>query len=127
MALTDNSREFFRKVSRKIDTVQKVTGERFVAQARQTNTYKDQTANLRNSIGYMVLSSEGRSDDFGGGEGGAKGRSLASSQLDMNTIVMAAGMEYGAAVEAKGYDVISNSVNQAKRNYDRLIKKALKV
>ncbi len=127
MALEDNSRDFMRRLNHKIDVVQKVTGERFVANARQTNTYTDQTANLRNSIGYSAVSSEGRLDDFGGGEGGAKGKALAGDHLEMNTIVMAAGMSYAAAVESKGYDVISNSVNRAKRSYKDLLVKSLKV
>ena len=37
-----------------------------------------------------------------------------------------AGMEYAAAVEAKGYDVISGSIPQATKDFDRRLKLAMK-
>ena len=94
-------------------------GEQVLNAARLTNSYKDQTGNLRSSIGYVVavdgeivqMSSfdtvkEGR-------EGSREGKEYAM-QLVRNfpqgiVLIVVAGMNYASYVSAKGYDVLDSS------------------
>lgn len=92
-------------------------GERVVKYSREHGSYTDQTGNLRNSIGYVVIQ-YGRvvKDGFGSGEPQTKARAIAldtARSLDGNKtyLVWVAGMEYAKYVEAKGFDVISGSGN----------------
>jgi hypothetical protein len=114
-------------------------GEEFVVNARNTDTYHDQTGNLRSSIGYVVYhNGQLLSDNFqavgarkrygtsnhnavqkkyGTGtktdEGVMKARELADEVAAEHpqgfVLVCVAGMEYAASVEARGYDVITTS------------------
>lgn len=101
-------------------------GEQVVSYAREHGSYTDQTSNLRNSIGYLIVqhgrvihfSFEGdtpsRSKQGDVGEAHKTGYSYArdvASNLDKDKtyLVWVAGMEYAAAVEAKGYDVLKGS------------------
>lgn len=78
----------------------------------------DRTGNLRSSIGYAVISDgsvkiERFKKHVGGEEGIAAGKRLVKEiSLKYNkgmVLVITAGMEYAAAVESKGYDVITGS------------------
>lgn len=76
----------------------------------------DWTANLRSSIGYIIVyNGQVVNSDFesaGGQEGVSEAKTFASSlipQIPPNTyaVICVAGMNYAAYVEAKGYDVIT--------------------
>ncbi len=85
------------------------------------------TANLQNSIGFIVIQ-DGRetTSDFGSGMGGSQGRKVAREHsISDHGLVMVAGMKYAAAVESKGYDVISNSVNNARKEHEKIMKNVL--
>lgn len=84
-------------------------GEECIAEARNNGAYQDQTGNLRNSVGYCVLLN-----------GEVKGQKV--SHLNKKTIdevsqkypkdlvlIVVAGMNYAAYVEAKGYNVLSST------------------
>lgn len=84
-------------------------GEECIAEARNNGAYQDQTGNLRNSVGYCVLLN-----------GEVKRQKV--SHLNKKTIdevsqkypkdlvlIVVAGMNYAAYVEAKGYNVLSSS------------------
>ncbi len=116
--------KFFRKTQRAIQTVGEVTGEKFIRNARQISTYRDRTANLRNSVGYMAQSPVGSVSDANSDAGQAI--SEVTGEIKDSGLIMVAGMNYAAAVEARGYDVITNSVEQAKADYDNILKRALK-
>jgi len=97
-----------------------MTGEAFVNDARSTRTYKDQTGNLRSSIGY-IIARDGviiQENIEGKAEGKARARETAKEVLRENSkgfvLIVVAGMEYAAAVESKGYDVITGSIPAAK-------------
>lgn len=118
-------------------------GEEFVRMARLTNTYKDQTGNLRNSIGYIILKNgEQIFENFtqsahveliatagdhkgqkvtttGSVDGTEKGKQfaeLAKVKFPKGyVLIVVAGMEYAAAVEAKGYDVLTGSSQTAEK------------
>lgn len=91
--------------------------------AKTTDTYTDRTNNLRSSIGYVlykdgqkVSASFEKAGDGGegnGSEGMKKGLayadSVANSFSSGYVVVMVAGMDYAAYVEAKGFDVITGA------------------
>lgn len=96
------------------------TGERQRHIPRHVPNYIDWTANLRSSIGYVVVMDGqivGMSDfskvkglDSDGGEGSKKGkeyaRSLASRFPQGAALIVVAGMDYASYVQRKGYDVL---------------------
>ena len=94
-------------------------GEQVLNVARLTNSYKDQTGNLRSSIGYVV-SVDGeivQTSSFdvvkGGGEGAKGGKSYAMQLVEDFpqgiVLIVVAGMNYASYVSAKGYDVLDSS------------------
>lgn len=91
-------------------------GEQFVNNAREKDTYKDRTGNLRASIGYLILH-EGtivRENFRGKTKAGVEkakafAREMSGYYPKGYVLIGVAGMNYAAAVEAKGYDVISGS------------------
>ena len=97
-----------------------MVGEQFVNDARNIQTYQDQTGNLRSSIGY-IIARDGmiiQENVEGKPEGLAKAKGVAREVLRENSkgfiLIVVAGMEYAAAVESKGYDVITGSIPAAK-------------
>ena len=94
-------------------------GEQVLNAARLTNSYKDQTGNLRSSIGYVVAV-DGEIVQMSsfevvkeGGEG-AKGGKAYAMQLVRDfphgiVLIVVAGMNYASYVSAKGYDVLDSS------------------
>jgi len=109
-----------------------VIGEQVLNVARSTNSYKDQTGNLRSSIGYVVVQDGNivRMSDFAvvkeGVEGQADGqefaRSLARRHNKGIVLIVVAGMNYAYYVKKRGYDVIDSSELQA----DVLVPKMLR-
>ena len=91
-------------------------GELFVNKARLGGNYKDQTGNLRSSIGYLILK-DGKvidknfqGDKARGKEAGIKAASEVANDFPKGYVLIGvAGMNYAAAVESKGYDVITGS------------------
>lgn len=107
-------------------------GEQCLTEARNTNSYKDQTGNLRSSIGYTIVK-DGRvirQSDFAvvrkGSEGKSEGeqfaRSLASKFPEGIVLIVVAGMNYASYVSAKGYNVLDSAELLA----DRLVPSILK-
>lgn len=90
-------------------------GEEFVKKARQIDTYTDRTGNLRASIGYVIM--KGNQEVFSSFPGGTKEGLEAAKNLTTElgrgnegyVLIGVAGMNYAAAVETLGYDVISGS------------------
>ena len=80
--------------------------------------FYDLSANLRSSIGYVILDGNTKKEEdfmqFGDGSKGKatgleKGIEVAKQYKGLKLVVVA-GMEYATYVEAKGYDVITNSI-----------------
>lgn len=102
-------------------------GEKFIEVARRSGSYKDQTGNLRSSVGYVIAKDgEVVKENFVESDKGTdkttgkyKGRRLAEevslSHAGGYILVGVAGMEYAAAVEAKGYEVISGANAQCEK------------
>lgn len=114
--------------------VLRYVGEKAINEARLNGSYKDQTGNLRNSIGYVIVvngkvidenftySSRGSASE----EDGLKiGRSLAleiaSQQTDI-ALVVVAGMKYALYVESTGLNVLSSAEQLAKIQVPNLLK-----
>ena len=128
MAIRDIEREmdrFFEKVNEQLHRVDQITGESFVRNARQTNTYRDRTANLRNSIGYSAIAPGSRQESAN--VHAKQAISEVENEVSDHGLILVAGMDYAYHVEAKGYDVISNSVETAKVQHKRLLEQMLKI
>ena len=110
-----------------------MVGEAFVNAAREKTpaegSFTDQTGDLRSSIGWVVARDgniltakfEGKT-----AEGRAQGHKIADEVLRQYSkgfiLIVVAGMEYAAAVESKGKDVITGSIPAAKELLKRKIK-----
>jgi len=99
-------------------------GEQVVNEAKSTNSYKDQTNNLRSSIGYVVVyngqifnmqkfSRSGSGAEGDGSEGVQTGTAyatkLAASYPRGIYLIVVAGMKYAIHVSNKGYDVLESA------------------
>ncbi len=107
-------------------------GERCLNAARDTNSYKDQTGNLRSSLGY-VISCDGKivyESTFevvkNGADGAKSGIQFAKEIVrqfpEGIVLIVVAGMNYAQFVSAKGYDVIDSAELLA----DRLVPQIMK-
>lgn len=107
-------------------------GEVCLNVARSTNSYKDQTGNLRSSIGYVVAV-DGRivnQSDFEtvkkGGDGSKQGAAFAKQLVRRFPkgvcLIVVAGMDYAVHVKNRGYDVLDSSELTADRIVPYMLK-----
>lgn len=109
-------------------------GELCVIQARELNTYRDQTGNLRNSIGYVIVKDGqvvkrnfGKSSKVGksGGRGVLAGLALANqlaSEMSKGWgLIVVAGMNYALSVESRGLDVLTSAEQLAITELPKLL------
>lgn len=116
-----------------VETLQRA-GEMFVKLARESGSYDNQTGNLRSSIGYVIAyNGKALKDNFqsisGAQSGTAEARQLATkvaAQMKGFVLIGVAGMQYAAAVESKGFEVISSSSLQAEMFLKKSIQTILK-
>jgi len=102
----------------------KYMGEMLAKYAKESHTYTDQTGNLTNSIGYAIVH-QGKVMHYGGeiqpGDGAAEGLKVAMAMAaklpNTYSLVIVAGMNYAAYVEAKGYNVILPAELKAKKEF----------
>lgn len=107
-------------------------GLELVRTARLLHSYQDQTGNLTNSIGYVVIRrksvvAQGGELKSGAGADEAKEvcmRIAAESKYDW-TLAIVAGMEYAAYVEAKGYNVLMPAELKAQRDFGPAMRKLI--
>ena len=107
-------------------------GEQVLNTARSTDSYKDQTGNLRSSLGYIIVedgqvvqisSFETVKQGHEGSKAGAEyAKQLAREYPTGIVLIVVAGMNYAAYVSANGYDVHDSAELLA----DRLVPKMLK-
>ena len=97
-------------------------GVDFMNNAKTNASFHNQSGNLRSSIGYaVILDGKVLDEDYeltGDGQDGITAskelvRKLARENESGFVLVGMAGMEYAAAVESKGYDVITGSTPMA--------------
>lgn len=104
-----------------------------VKEARQNGKYTDRTGNLRSSIGYAILE-DGKPIKKSGFErvkataADAQGQSealitrLAATYNTGLVLVVVAGMDYAAYVEARGYNVLNSAETLAKTLVPQMLK-----
>lgn len=105
-------------------------GEQCVKLARENGDYIDQTGNLRASVGY-VLYNHGQiiSSNFGTGSSNMEGaynamavaNEAASKHPTGLCLVVVAGMNYAAAVESRGRDVLASTEIYAMQTAPKMI------
>lgn len=107
-------------------------GEQFVSNARQRADFTDRTGNLRSSMGYVILKDGNQLyDNFQQKSGGTVGVDKAKEVIDEikknfptgYVLIGVAGMDYAAAVESKGFDVITSSAGIAELSLKDAVKK----
>lgn len=108
-------------------------GESCVREARLRANFRDQTGNLRSSIGYVlvlngkVVSQSDFASVKGGGQGAEVGekfaKRLATSNLKNTgvTLIVVAGMNYASHVSARGYDVLDSAELLAKKIVPKML------
>lgn len=118
-------------------TIQRLNliGFNFVKNARLQADFTDRTGNLRSSIGYIILRNGDQvSENFEKSKKGtdkatgeATAKQLAKNIGDKYTsgyaLIVVAGMEYAAAVESKGRDVLTGSSIEATKDLQKYFKK----
>lgn len=105
-------------------------GEELTKYAREQHNYTDQTGNLTSSIGYAVVRN-GKIVNYGGeiksGDGAAEGlkiaQKMAANASSSFSLLIVAGMNYAAYVEAKGYNVILPAELKAKADLPAYMQK----
>lgn len=129
---------FLEKVREKqIERMQKL-GEMCLIDARTNKGYMMQTGALLSSTGYMIFEDgvalHTQFDAASGAESNAAqnginaGKSLAESvgkETKGISLVVVAGMNYAAYVEAKGYNVLSSAEHLAQRELPRMLEKLI--
>ena len=122
------------KLDEAIKTKFKYLGEELVKYAKDNHNYTDQTGNLTNSIGYAVVHNNeivyssvdnvsGVADD----SAFQAAKEMAQTIYGNNgySLIIVAGMNYAAYVEAKGYNVILPAELKAKKDFINEIAKVL--
>lgn len=124
--------KFAKERERKAFEILSYIGIEAVKFAKKYHGYQDRTGNLTSSIGYAIINNGKIESTYGGGDAtvqqgltgktkkikstseGRQGAVKIVEQLAAEyprglILVVIAGMEYAAAVESKGYDVITGS------------------
>lgn len=104
-------------------------GEELASYAKDQHNYTDRTGNLTNSIAYAVVK-EGKIVSYGGetqpGEGAETALKVATeyaaSVPNTFSLIVVAGMNYAAYVEAKGYNVILPAELKARTDFPKVIR-----
>lgn len=113
-------------------------GEMCLVEARTNKGYMMQTGALLSSTGYEVfvdgVAIHSQFDAASGAESNAAEMGIKSGQSIVETIgkgtkgialVVVAGMNYAAYVEAKGYNVLSSAEHLAERELPRMLEKLI--
>lgn len=123
------------RANRELLNIAAYIGEKAVEYARKNGSYKDQTGNLRSSIGYAVVHDkkvilkDALEKVKNGVEGVQVGNQFRNELIEeqqkkgISTIVLA-GMDYAAAVESTNRDVISGSELMVKKLVPELLRRS---
>lgn len=113
-------------------------GEMCLVEARNNKGYMMQTGALLSSTGYQVfvdgVAVHSQFDAASGAESGAAATGMKAGQSIAERVgkgtkgvalVVVAGMNYAAYVEAKGYNVLSSAEHLAERELPRMLEKLI--
>lgn len=89
-------------------------GDQAATIARRSTAYRDNTGNLRGSVGYLVAYNGAVvQENFSAGSGGVTGadyaRGLLSAYPTGYALLLVAGMRYASKVESTGRDVLTSA------------------
>lgn len=112
-------------------------GEACIKEARENGSYIDRTGNLRSSIGYVILrdgaifknggfdtsSHNGTEGEPGASTGNAVIKQLIKEYRKGFVLIVVAGMEYAAYVEAKNFNVLTSAELLAEQLVPQILKK----
>lgn len=144
-SVTRHIDNFLQRVEAAIIRRLEVLGEQCVNVARSVNSYKDQTGNLRNSIGYVILKNgviirrdfkksasvttvtkSGKSKtNKGSADGVAVGEAyaelLAKKFPEGYVLIVVAGMSYAGTLESRSIDVLTTAEQYAEQKLPGMI------
>ena len=113
-------------------------GEMCLIEARNNKGYMMQTGALLSATGYQVfvdgVAVHTQFDAASGAESGAAAKGMKAGQTIADKVgkqtkgvalVVVAGMNYAAYVEARGYNVLSSAKHLAKRELPRMLEKLI--
>lgn len=105
-------------------------GESLAKYAKDNHNYTDRTGNLTNSISYVVVRNKEivfGPDQSSTGQAAALQAALKMIDTlpDCISLIIVAGMNYAAYVEAKGYNVILPAELKAKTDFPQAMKKLM--
>lgn len=109
----------------------KYLGENLAKYAKDNHTYTDQTGNLTNSIGYAVVRNKElvyyseSQPGVGANTALQTALKMARSCSSAYSLIIVAGMNYAAYVEAKGYNVILPAELKAKKDFPAAMNKLM--
>ena len=129
-----NQNDVRRKLKADVSTIEAAiinrmrrVGEQFISDARGERTYKDQTNNLRSSIGYFILKGNRVLDhNLYGKSAGMQAAKKTLSDLpyrDTIRLIGVAGMGYASYVESMGLNVITMQSMVALEDLDKQLKR----
>lgn len=101
----------------------KYLGEELAKYAKDMHNYTDRTGNLTNSIGYAVVRKNQiiysglNQPGEGANEALKTAMKMAATLTSSFSLIVVAGMNYAAYVEAKGYNVILPAELKAKKDF----------
>lgn len=125
---------FEKEMTRRIVTMLSKLGEECVNEARKNGSYRDDTGNLRSSVGYLIavdgsiqkqsFAPIGNAKD--GDTGVKKAEAFAHDVVKNFThdivLIIVAGMEYASYVANRGYDVLDSAEMWAKKEAPKKLK-----
>lgn len=107
-------------------------GEAGTAIARANGSYKDQTGNLRSSVGYVVVENgriveTSQFNVVNGGQAGAGAGEKFAQRIAKKfpqglRLIQVAGMDYAAHVKNRGFDVLDSAELTAEQLWPKLAK-----
>lgn len=132
--ISEAVKEFQKRVEDATVFQLKYLGENLVTYAKAMHNYTDRTGNLTNSIGYAVVQNS-KIVTSGGenqpGEGSENALSIlqkfAEQCSNSFSLIVVAGMNYAAYVEAKGYNVILPAELKCQTDFPETILKIQKM
>ena len=129
---------FLNEIEKKQIARLQILGEMCLVEARTNKGYMMQTGALLSSTGYEVfvdgVAIHSKFDAASGAESNAAETGIKSGQSIAESIgkgtkgialVVVAGMNYAAYVEAKGYNVLSSAEHLAERELPRMLEKLI--
>lgn len=125
-------KSFEAKLNKVIIAKLTMLGEDLVKYAKENHNYTDQTGNLTNSIGYVVMcggeikAGSCLDDNIASNLALLAAIKIANEQPNNYSLIIVAGMNYAAYVEAKGYNVILPAELKAKHDFSKAMEEIQK-